>query len=164
MSIVLSVVVHGGLLGLLSWVAFMTLGRREAELRAAHGREVDVTTVELPPVAEGTLLSDEKRDPRGEPPRPSGGSEVAHLDDGRTGRGGERGGAKATALADRNDALSLTTSNQSHLDADQTPRIDTGRVRRSLEDRRSSREPMELTFLSQGHLERLERQIGRAHV
>ncbi len=154
-------VVHGGLLGLLSWVAFLTLSRREAELRAAHGSEVVVATLELPQVAEGILLSDEKVDPRGEVPQPSGGGAVAHVDDGRAGRGGETSGARATDLAPQNDKLSLTTSNQSHLDADQMPRIDTGAKRKSFEDRRSSREPMELTFLSQGQLDRLERRLPR---
>lgn len=156
-SILLSVVAHGGVLAFLSWVAFLSLSRREAELRAARGREIDVASLELPEVAEGILLSDEQVDPRGEVPEPSGGSAVAHVDDGRAGRGGERAGAKATDLAPQNDKISLTTSNQSHLDVDQMPRIDSGQKRRSLEDRRSSREPMELTFLSQGQLERLAR-------
>lgn len=156
-SLFLSVVAHGGILGLLSWVAFMSLAKREAELRAAHGREIDVGTLELPAVQEGTLLSDDKIDPRGEIPTPAGGVAQAHIDDGRAGRGGERAGDRATHLADRDEKLSLTTANPSHLDADQTPRIDTGKKRRSFEDRRSSREPMELTFLSQGTLERLER-------
>ena len=156
-SLFLSVVAHGGILGLLSWVAFMSLAKREAELRAAHGREIDVGTLELPAVQEGTLLSDDKIDPRGEVPTPAGGVAQAHIDDGRAGRGGERAGDRATHLADRDEKLSLTTANPSHLDADQTPRIDTGKKRRSFEDRRSSREPMELTFLSQGTLERLER-------
>jgi len=150
-------VAHGGLLALLSWVAIVSLSKREAELKAARGREIDVGTLELPPVQEGALLQDEHVDPRGEPPVPQGGAALAHIDDGRAGRGGERGGDRATHLADRDEKLSLTTENPSHLGVDQTPRIETGKARRSLEDRRSSREPMELTFLAQGALDRLER-------
>lgn len=157
MSLFLSVVAHGGLIGLLSWLAIVSLSKREAELRAARGREIEVGALELPSVEEGILLTDDTVDPRGEPPAPHGGSAVARIDDGRTGRGGERAGDRATHLADRDEKLSLTVENTSHLGADQTPRIDTGRDRKSFEDRRSSREPMELTFLSQGELERLER-------
>jgi TonB family protein len=156
-SLVVSLVAHAGALALLSWVAFVSLSKRDAELRAARGREIEVGTLELPLVGEGMISSDEKPDPRGEPPRPSGGVTTARVDDGRKGHGGEVQGARATNLADHDEKLSFAVANPSHLGVDQVPRIDASRSRRSLEDRRSSREPMELTFLSQGQLARLER-------
>lgn len=155
----LSVVAHLGGLGVASWLAFVSLSGHELEPHTPRDRQIDVAVLELPAVAEGRLSSDEEHDPRGEPPRPSGGIAVAHIDDGKAGRGGERAGERAEHLADQDDKLRLTTDNQSHLDADQSPRIATGKNRKSLEDRRSSREPMELTFLAQGDLERLERRL-----
>mgnify|MGYP003593133203 CR=1 FL=1 len=162
MSVLLSLAAHAGAVALLSWVAILSLSRRELDRREAHGRQIDVGVLELSPAAEGTKLSDERVDPRGATPTPRGGVSVAHVDDGRVGAGGERKGERAEHLANQNDRLRLTTDLPSHLDADQSPRVASGSKRRSQEDRRSSREPMELTFLAQGDLERMERRAASA--
>lgn len=161
-SVVVSLAAHAGVVALLSWVALVSLSRREAERREANGGQIEFAVLELVPVADGATLSDAKLDPRGEAPRPRGGVAVAHFDDGRAGAGGERAGERAEHLSNQNDRLRLTTDLPSHLDNDQSPRVASGARRRSLEDRRSSREPMELTFLAQGDLERMERRNASA--
>jgi TonB family protein len=107
--------------------------------------------VELPEVSAGFELDVASESPDLVTPPRGGGEAMPRPDSGRAGRGGtdEVGGA-ATNLADRDDRVSLTRDVLSHFDRTQLSRIDAGRERRSREDRRASREPMELTFLADG--------------
>ncbi len=162
MSVLLSLAAHAGAVAVLSWVAIFSLSRREVDRREARGRQIDVGVLELTPAPEGTTLSDERVDPRGVTPTPRGGAAVAHIDDGHVGAGGERAGERAEHLANQDDHLRRTTDLPSHLDVDQSPRVASGKKRRTQEDRRSSREPMELTFLAQGDLARMERRAATA--
>src|SRR6185436_5582618 len=83
---------------------------------------------------------------------PRGGGEAEpRPDTGARGRGGtDAASARATNLADRADDRSLVTEIPSRIDRTQVPRIDAGAERASREDRRASRDPMELTFLASG--------------
>ncbi len=157
MSVFLSVVAHGGVLAFLSWLAFVSLTRREAELNAPRERFMEVAVLDLPVISEGTIRSDERVVPQGIEPVPAGGARVPRIDTGEKGRGGERKGAKAEHLADTNDRLSLTTDLVSHLDRAQAQRIWIESVRKAHDDRRSSKDPMELTFLASGQGQREER-------
>jgi TonB family protein len=65
--------------------------------------------------------------------------------------------APATNLSDRDDRLRRTLDPIDRLDRDQASRIKSDRERASWEDRRSSKEPMDLTFLASGDGTRAER-------
>lgn len=82
---------------------------------------------------------------------PSGGSLVARVDQDRRGRGGDDAvRERALNFADQDDRITRMQGSMTHLELSQLPRIDTGKSRRSWEDQRASREPMELTFVAMG--------------
>jgi TonB family protein len=121
-----------------------------------------LVAVDLPSMTESSLaataVDEAVRDPVGEAPRLSGGATVARVDTGRDGHGGDPTVDRAARhLADVDEQLRFTTGTLNRLDRDQVPRVRSSAVRSAMEDRRSSREPMELAFLSQGDLDRLER-------
>ena len=108
--------------------------------------------IELPQVAEPSPLVAEQRDPESEvvPPRPAGASDP-RPDMGIRGRGGDLDvSERALNLADRDDRISLERSVVSRLDRSQLARIKAGTERRSREDWRASRDPMEVTFFVMG--------------
>lgn len=81
-----------------------------------------------------------------------GGENEPRPDTGRAGRGGtDSADHRATNLADRDDGTYLSRDIQTRTDRDQLPRIRSSKERSSWEDWRASREPLELTFLAQGH-------------
>lgn len=81
---------------------------------------------------------------------PGGGETTARPDSEGAGRGGSDSSQTAENLADRQEDRTLVTAIPNRFDRSQTQRIDSGRERASREDWRSSREPMELTFLATG--------------
>lgn len=104
------------------------------------------------------------------PPRPdpkphrftTGPSLEPHPDQRRVGRGGTpRATERALRLSDSVEDLTLHTDPALFSDADQLPRIDTSRDRRSREDRRATPEPMELTFLASGTGSRMQRLVPK---
>ncbi|MBL8611093.1 MAG: TonB family protein [Myxococcales bacterium] len=147
-----SVLVHALLVGVVAWAAYRSLHRDTlAAAPPSPAPVASVIPIELPGVAEGTLLSDSVPDPKGEVPPPPGGATVAHVDTGVAGRGGERAGERATHLADSDSKLSRTQDLMDRLERDQALRIKTNdTVRQTREDRRQSRDPMELTFVANG--------------
>lgn len=147
-----SIALHVLLVGGAGFLAFRSLAdkeAREAERRTASGPR-GVIAIELPGVAEGTLIEDKAAIPEGEKPDRLGGSAEAHLDNGVPGSGGDHRGERATNLAEQNDELRRDTDLASHLDKDQIQRMKTASRRTTREDRRSTTEPMELTFLASG--------------
>ncbi len=121
-----------------------------------------LVAVDLPAMAESTIAvqpaREDLRDPVGEMPHLSGGPTVAHIDTGRDGRGGEvTVDRAATHLADLDERMSFEHGTLNRLDRDQVQRVRSDTTRAAWEDRRSSREPMDLAFLSSGDLARLER-------
>jgi TonB family protein len=82
---------------------------------------------------------------------PGGGHGPTRPDTGVRGRGGQAAVSEsAVNLADRDDHLTLSRELTSRLDRDQLQRLETARERASHDDRRSSREPMNLVFLATG--------------
>ena len=133
----------------------------DAANRASRVEERTVS-VELPTMMESSVVpsraKESTRDPVGEVPHVSGGPTIARVDTGRDGRGGERTVAKAaTHLSDVDERMRLLPGTLNRLDRDQVQRVRSQATRAAWEDRRSSREPMELAFLSPGDLARLER-------
>jgi TonB family protein len=82
---------------------------------------------------------------------PGGGERPAHPDTDRGGRGGSpRVNTPALNLAESDEGVTLSRDPTSRVDRDQLQRLDTARVRESIEDRRSLRDPMDLVFLAMG--------------
>ena len=131
-------------------VAYGSFSSRPAEQAEAPRPPEKLIAIELPGFDEGSLIDDHADVPTGAVPVAFGGSAVARVDDGRRGGGGDATGAKATNLADEADTLRLSPDTRSHLDRDQVQRLQTARARQTREDRRSTTQPMELTFLATG--------------
>jgi TonB family protein len=158
-SIVGSLVAHVAVVGGLGWIAYRSLAAkeaREAERRTALGPAA-VIAIELPGVAEGTLIADRDVIPEGTAPSTYGGATVARMDTGSPGSGGDVTGARATNLAAMNDQMKLDTDPLSRLDRDQVQRLKTAKYRTTHDDRRATTHPMELTFLATGKGEQSER-------
>ncbi len=152
----LSIVGHLVALGLGGLLVAASLGRRAPADTgvAAPPPADDVVEIELPAVVDGSQLI-------GVPPPPElpsapltrgGGEAMPRLDSGHAGRGGtDTSPTPAINLADRDEELLLSPEVMSRLDRTQIQRIRASRRRASREDWRASREPMELTFIAEGH-------------
>ncbi len=154
-----SLVAHVVILGGMGFVAYRSLAAkeaREAERRNAEGPAA-VIAIELPGVAEGTLIADREVVPEGTTPSTYGGATIARIDTGAPGSGGDATGQRATNLAAMNDSMKLDTDLLSRLDRDQVQRLRTASRRTTHEDRRATTNPMELTFLATGNGEHQER-------
>ncbi len=160
-----SLLVHGALAGIGTVIAYHALAEREAEERARRNAlAAEPIPIDLPPVAEGSTVTDALVDRRGDEPIVTGGASVARLDDGKTGRGGDAtANVAATNLSDRDEKLHLSPDTVSHLDRDQIQRLRTSATRASWEDRRATTNPMELTFLATGPGDRAERRSAFAN-
>lgn len=152
-----SLALHVAVIGTFGWLALHAKGPSVATTPPPGGGEGTID-VELPGVAEGTLAAVRPPNPTGDPPQISGGSQEAQLDQSKLGRGGESTTiAHATNLSDRDERIHLTPDLLDRLDRDQQQRLRTSKTRESWEDRRSSKDPMELTFVASGDGTRAER-------
>ena len=157
--------IHAGLAAVVTVAAIRSLHSRDEEdkQRAALASAGVPTPIDLPPVAVGTASSEVLVDRFGDVPVVTGGTAIARLDTGRDGHGGDETSAvAATHLSDRNEALHLSPDDVSHLDRDQIQRIRSATTRASWEDRRSTTNPMELTFIATGTGDRQERRAPSA--
>ncbi|MDF2698222.1 MAG: hypothetical protein K0S65_6605, partial [Labilithrix sp.] len=148
-SLVGSLLAHLAVVGGVGWVAYRSLAAkeaREAERRAALA-PAGVIAIELPGVAEGTLITDREVVPEGTAPSAYGGASVARIDTGSPGAGGDTTGARATNLAAMNDAMKRDMDPLSRHDREQVQRRKTNARRPTHDDRRATTRPMELTFL-----------------
>jgi len=152
-----SIAAHVGAVAGFGWLALRPLGHPAPPAPPRVSGEGTIA-VELPGVAEGTLLADRVADPTGDAPKYSGGANAAQLDQKKVGRGGEATASEhATNLSDQDERFHRTQDLENRLDHDQQQRLRTGRERASWEDRRSSKDPMQLTFLASGDGARAER-------
>ena len=153
---VLSVVGHVVLAGLAGLAFASSLGGGPASQgRAWQTKAADDTfEIDLPPVppaATSTAMGTPAELRPVEAPR-GGGEATPRLDTGQQGRGGTDTATRpALNLADRDEDLVLTPEMMSRLDRSQIQRLKASRDRRSREDWRASRQPMELTFVASGH-------------
>jgi TonB family protein len=158
-SLVGSLVAHVAVVLGIGWIAYHSLSEREKREVQSRTAEASggVIAIELPGVAEGTLLADRVQDPEGTAPTTFGGAAVARVDTGDPGRGGTTTGAPATNLAAANDEIRLTPDLLNRLDREQIQRLRTAKERATYEDRRATPNPMELTFVISGKGEHQER-------
>jgi hypothetical protein len=153
-----SVALHVGLIAGFSWLALHSAEERSARAAPRKVAGDGTIAIELPGVAEGTLQADRPPDPHGDPPRYFGGAPDPQLDDAKLGRGGlATTSDRPTNLSDRDERVHLTSDLMNRLDLDQQQRIRSSTDRATREDRRASREPMELSFLASGNGTRAER-------
>jgi TonB family protein len=155
LTIIASVGFHAVLGAAISWIAFRSLAvegaRASPEPSIPQSNSGSSDAVQLPSIAEGTLVDEEPVDPTGEPPDVTGGEAVPYLDTGRPGHGGDaRISTAALNLADQDAKMRLSPDPLSHLDRDQLQRLRVARTRESWEDQRSTTHPAELTMLVTG--------------
>ncbi len=152
-----SVALHALTLGTGAFLLSQSLSSRGPDRAAPHTVEVTLTGshLQLPRMAAGGAISSRPL-PR-EPDRPrapaqlGGGDRLLRPDMQRAGRGGsDQVSERALNLADSNDGLTLDRDLLNRLDRSQVQRLDTGRARSSLDDRRATPHPMQLTFLTTG--------------
>jgi TonB family protein len=149
----LSLVLHAAMFGGVGWVAYRTLQAREVEAiqKSLQAQDRAAGDIELPSFADGIIAVDREPDPIGVPPVINGGSPVARMDTGTAGAGGDdKVREQALNLSDGDERLRLSPDTMSHLDHDQINRLRVSKKRESWEDRRATKNPMELTFLATG--------------
>lgn len=148
----LSLLVHGAVIGAVTLVAFANLRHQREEDEARRAKmAAEPIAIELPLATDGTTNAAVIVNRVGEEPIVTGGATIERLDTGRRGHGGEVTSRRATHLSDRDENLHLTTDSVSHLDRDQIQRIRESQRRTTWEDRRMTTNPMELTFIVTGH-------------
>src|SRR5678815_777769 len=131
----LSLLVHGAVIGAVTLVPFANLRRQHEEEEARRNRmAAEPIPIELPLAMDGQTNSAAIVNRIGEQPIVTGGATIERLDTGRRGHGGEITSRPTTHLSDRDENLHLTTDSVSHLDHDQLQRIRESQRRSTWED------------------------------
>jgi TonB family protein len=161
-ALLLSVVFHAGFIAVSSRLLLGTLLPPPPPVDVIDIGFEETEPPEGTPVATGTSGTsaspphpvDPKRDPSGAPtrePRP---------DSPHPGRGGtHEASEEALHLSQTVDGLTMNTDPTLFTEASQVSRLNTGRKRRSRDDRRTTPTPMELTFVVSGSMGRLSRLV-----
>jgi TonB family protein len=155
LTIAASIAVHAVLTAALSLLAFRSLAAATtAEVASTPGpasAASGAVPLELPAVGAGIFLDEQPIDPTGDVPRITAGDEVARVDQGRAGRGGDPTVREAALnLADVDEHMRLSPDSLNRLDRDQLQRLRVARKRTSWEDRRSTTHPAELSLVVSG--------------
>jgi hypothetical protein len=146
-----------------AFAAFLVVGALTLAGRAPQPRDLEVrdaealadskpVEIELEAKPEANPAdTSESRTPALAPDPTPRGTDVARVDSGNRGRGGDpTSRLQALNLADRSETFRADRSVVSRLDRSQLPRINKAMTRRAYEDFRASREPMIVTFLNLG--------------
>ena len=151
----LSVAAHAALVGVGAALVARTLSERQATIARASAAPPAADApieIDLPTLSDGSLSGALADPPLPAPLARGGGDGTPRPDTGTRGRGGaDQAERPAVNLADRDDGALLSPEVRSRLDRSQIQRVASSDHRASREDWRASREPMELTFLAQGH-------------
>lgn len=100
----------------------------------------------------GEGVRHEKPDPEPQPATAFGGERMPRPEIGTPGKGGsDTTTDPALNLADSNDGLTLDRDPLNRLDRSQVQRLNTSNTRETLDDRRATPNPMELTFVASGN-------------
>jgi TonB family protein len=150
-----SVVLHGLLLATGAWLLSRSLSRRAPTRAVPHAVEVTLTgtRIELPRMSLGgaRAAADVLARRRAASVPRGGGFHTPRPDMRRAGRGGaDRVAQAALNLADSNDGITLNRDPLDRLDRSQVQRVRSSHERRTLDDRRATPHPMQLTFLASG--------------
>lgn len=152
-----SAALHVAGIGLGAWLLHQSLSQRRLEEAAARSIEVTLadSEVSLPTVSAAGLagVADPEAEPRERPAvGPLGGERTSRPDIADPGRGGTtEASERALNLADSVDGLSLDRDPMNRLDRSQVQRLRTADHRASLDDRRATPNPMELSFVASGN-------------
>jgi TonB family protein len=155
-ALIASVVLHATLIASGAWLLSRTFSRDQKVASVTPATTVDIGLategMELPPMSQhGEGARHEKRDPEPKPTAAFGGDRMPRPEIGTPGRGGtDTATDPALNLADTNDGLTLDRDPLNRLDRSQVQRLNTSDTRETLDDRRATPNPMELTFVSSG--------------
>ena len=163
LSLLTSFALHGFALVVGAWlVSRSLLDESEAGRAPAKGVEVDVAVdgLDLPPMSKAGIAGAPERAQIPEPRLvvAGGGEHVPRPEQRRAGRAGSSESPQpALNLADSDDGLTLNRDALNRFDRSQLQRLHTSPERRSLDDRRATPTPTELSFLATGPGRVLER-------
>lgn len=158
-SMLLSVTFHASLVFGVAYVALHGFGRKQKQEQALTARGPD--ELELPVLFEGTY-PEAAPIPTGhiDPPL-AGGAAAARVDNALLGKSGSPSHDPAVNLAPRAEPWTFVPDPTSDLHRMQDQHVRSANDRSAFEDRRSAREPMDLTFVATGvGSDRARRQQG----
>jgi len=163
-ALVTSCVMHVCLVGTGAWLLTRAFAQQNHEVEIVIAPVDLEPSIELPRVESLThghspRPSSVPVDPPAEPVAPQGGQRVARPELPHGGRGGSRASSAALNLSDRVSALSLSRESTTLASQNQLQRIATARARLSLDDRRATPNPMQLSFVATGPGTLLERRL-----
>lgn len=151
-ALVASVLVH---LMLVASGAWLLTTREAADETPAPLVEIDIAPHSepgsgVPGVGRSPAEPTQATAPEIEAPPPGAGQRTPRPDAGDPGRGGVRPGERAANLSSSIDPLTLERDAPNHPGRSEVQRLRTSRVRRTLDDRRATPNPMELDFVASG--------------
>jgi TonB family protein len=157
-ALVASALLHAVLVAGGAWLLHRSLSLEAAGAQPAPASTVEVAVtpaagVELPTMSREGLrgASDPTAEPEPQPAWAFGGERTARPEIADPGRGGSDETREAALnLADSNDGLTLERDPMNRLDRSQVQRLWTGELRESVDDRRATPNPTELSFLASG--------------
>src|SRR5687768_17258133 len=162
-AILTSCLMHVCLAGTAAWLLSRAFTQETHVVEVVPGSSDLERGIELPQVESLTrghsLQSDAVRVERpAEPPLLQGGKRRARPDLPRAGRGGSaRANLDALNLSDRVSSIALSRETTTLAQQSQLQRLATARMRASLDDRRATPNPMQLSFVASGPGNLLER-------
>jgi TonB family protein len=161
-ALVTSCLMHACLVGTGAWLLAHAFAQR-APVAVGVTLPVELEpNIELPRVEADThgrsprASTTPAADPE-EPVQPQGGKRAARPELSQRGHGGSRQSSAALNLSDRVSPLSLSRDTTTLADQSQLQRLETARARLSLDDRRATPNPMQLSFVATGPGTLLER-------
>ena len=167
-ALITSCLMHIGLVGTGAWLLSQAFGEAEHQVEIVELPRDAGQGIQLPSVR--SLLEQpgpsRETEPQGRPetaPEPRGGERPARPDLPRAGRGGTpENSVAALNLSDRVVPLHLSREASTYSEQSQIQRLRTARQRQSLDDRRATPNPSELTFVTTGPGRLLERRPAAA--
>lgn len=147
-SVLLSVTFHASLVGIVAYLALHDFGRSTKQVSVVTSRGPE--ELELPVVFEGTNVDAPSVPTSRVEPQLAGGIAMARVDNGLLGKSGTPSHEPAVNLAPKAEPWTFVPDPISDQRRMQEQHVQSARDRAAFEDRRSAREPMDLTFVATG--------------